>query len=276
MAETEVETILREIRERVLAQQRSGRDVAVAGALTSNGANGAGEPGSPGQVAQLAQFPQFPQSPSPGQSESLAAGNLSLINSYLTTTARAWDRLPPVVSNRSGFVARVELWLKRRLRTATRWFTWEQVNFNAAVHHALRDMLPVFAAYEAELQKLRAQLADAETRVEAQAEARAEARAKEFGQALAAQASDLQAQIETQSRANERRSEARTNQIASQLVALVNELRERDAHLRDEQRVCYKQLALENTEAAVLEDRARRKTEASLEELTKRVEQLEK
>ena len=72
--------------------------------------------------------------------ETLTAENLSLIESYLTTTARAWDRLPPLVSNRSGLIARVELWLKRQLKRATHWYTWEQVNFNAAVHHALRDL----------------------------------------------------------------------------------------------------------------------------------------
>ena len=43
------------------------------------------------------------------------ADNLALINSYLTTTGRAWDRLPPLVSNRSGLSARIELWLKRNL-----------------------------------------------------------------------------------------------------------------------------------------------------------------
>lgn len=255
MAETEVETILREIRERVLAQQPSGRDVATS--LATNGGNGA-EPASSIQVGQLAQVA------SSGQTETIAAGNLSLINSYLTTTARAWDRLPPVVSNRSGLVARVELWLKRNLKRATRWYSWEQVNFNAAVHHALRDLLPIFAAYEAELRKLRAQLADAE--------ARAEERAKEFEQALAAEANHLQTQNQAQIRANELRNQHED----AQLAAVVNELRESIAHLQDEQRVCYKQLALETTEAAVLEDRARRKTEILLEELQRRIEQLEK
>ncbi len=225
---------------------------------TTNGGNGAGETGSSKQIAR------------PGESETLAGGNLSLINSYLTTTARAWDRLPPVVSNRSGLSARLELWLKRQLKRATRWYAWEQVNFNAAVHHALRDLLPVLLAYEAELQKLRARLADAEARNEAQANA-----ANELSQALTAQASELQAQSRATETRIDTRSEARSNQVASQLAALVNELRERDAHLRDEQRVCFKQLALEASEAAVLEDRARRKTEAMLEELQRRVEQLE-
>src|SRR5882762_4978238 len=145
MAETEVEIILREIRERVLSEQRAGQEVARSSKRATSGGNGAGD-----SVVDGTQ-----------DSGAFAAESLALLNSYLTTTARAWDRLPPVVSNRSGLSARVELWLKRRLRAGTRWFTWEQVNFNAAVHHALRDILPMLAAYEQELEKLRAKM-DAE------------------------------------------------------------------------------------------------------------------
>ena len=247
MAETEVETILREIRERVLAQERAGQNLAARNSLVTSGDNGAGEPGSPRPIARS------------GDNETLAGGNLSLINSYLATTARAWDRLPPVVSNRTGLVAHVELWMKRHLRRATRWYSWEQINFNAATHHALRDLLPVLAANEAELRKLRAQLAASE--------AREETRANEFAQSLSAKSNEL----EEQARANE----ARNSQVDAKLAALVNELRERCDRLQDEQRVCYKQLAIETTEAAVLDDRARRRTEALLEELARRVEQLE-
>lgn len=211
MAETEVENILREIRERVLSQERSGQDVAASAAVRSAMANGTN--GSSGQQ---------------GHSETVAAESLALINSYLTTTARAWDRLPPLVSNRSGLGARLELWLKRRLRAGTRWFTWEQVNFNAAVHYALRDMLPLLSTYEQELGRLRAQ------------------------------------------------AEARQIELTALRIQVVRELRERDEHLHDEQRVCFKQLALETTEAAVLEDRARRQNETLLQELSRRVEQLEK
>ena len=231
MAETEVESILREIRERVLSQQRAGQEVAASGAARTaigNAGNGASDAG----VARSGDSPP--------------AENLALISSYLTTTARAWDRLPPLVSNRSGLAARLELWLKRRLRAGTRWFTWEQVNFNAAVHHALRDLLPLLAAYEQELGKLRAQI-------------RAEAEARQT--ALEQQQTDLTTQLAP---------------IRARLAELVRELRERDERLQEEQRVCFKQLALETSEGAVLEDRARRKTEALLEELTRRVEQLEK
>jgi len=243
MAKTEVETILREIRERVLSEQR---DVTTTRPATTNGGNG---PGAPLQIAN-------------DDSQPLAV-NLSLIESYLTTTARAWDRLPPLVSNRSGFIARVELWLKRRLRAGTRWFTWEQVNFNAAVHHALRDLLPVLSAHEQELQTLRAQLAESEGR----------RRALEIElERLTEQQSELRNMIETQRRATD----LQRDQGDARFARLANELRERDERLQDEQRVCFKQLALETSEAAVLEDRARRKTESLLEGLSQRIKQLEK
>jgi hypothetical protein len=215
MAETEVETILREIRERVLSEQRAGQDAERRSKRSSVTTGGNG-----GDSA-------FDGSQDTG---TFAGESLALLNSYLTTTARAWDRLPPVVSNRSGLSAKIELWLKRHFKRATRWYAWEQVNFNAAVHHALRDLVPLLSTYEQELEKLRAQMA---------------------------RQSDL----------------AETN---NRLADLVRELRERDEHLRDEQRICYKQLALERSEGAVLEDRARRKTEALLEELARRVEEMDK
>ena len=248
MAETEVESILREIRERVLSQQRAGKDVTATRSAITNGGNGAGESGPLQQI------------PNQSDNETLAAENLSLINSYLTTTARAWDRLPPLVSNRSGPIARVELWLKRRLRAGTRWFTWEQVNFNAAVHHALRDLVPVLSAHEREL---RAQLGEAEAR---------RTELEQYQAGLTAQLNELRTEIDEHGRATE----TQRNQVDARFAELVNELRERDERLRDEQRVCFKQLALETSEAAVLEDRARRKTEALLEELQRRVERLEK
>ena len=220
MAETEVESILREIRERVLSQQRTGSDSSATRSAMTNRGNGTGDSGARQQITN--------------DNETLSAENLSLIESYLTTTARAWDRVPPLVSNRSGSIARVELWLKRQLKRATHWFTWEQVNFNAAVHQSLRELLPVMAAHEHELQALRAQFA---------------------------KLSEL---------------EAVSGKTETRVEGLENELRERDAHLRDEQRVCFKQLALETSEAAVLEDRARRRAEALLEELQRRVGKLEK
>jgi hypothetical protein len=53
-----------------------------------------------------------------------------------------------------------------------------------------------------------------------------------------------------------------------------DEQRERIQHVLDEQRVCLRQLALQNSEQAVLADRARRGTELLLEQLTKRLDQV--
>jgi len=237
MAETEVESILREIRERVISQQQDEESSAVSSAMTnrSNGAHDA--------EALL------------HDNETLLA-NLSLIESYLTTTARAWDRLPPLLSNRTGLIARIELWLKRQLKRATRWFTWEQVNFNASVHHALRDLLPILSAQANELRRQR--------------EA-AEARKTELGDQL----DELRSDIDAQDRAVRTQGDQMAS-LSAQLGQLVNEVREGNQRLRDEQRVCFKQVALETSEAAVLEDRARRKTEILLEELQRRVDRLEK
>jgi hypothetical protein len=252
MAETEVESILREIRERVISQQQ-GVTATAARSATANGTNGS------------AGFPDSYLTQQVG--ETLATENLALISSYLTTTARAWERLPPLVSNRSGLAARLELWLKRRLKSGTRWFTWEQMNFNAAVHHALRDMLQVLSAYEQELGKLRTE-----------ANAVKEARRIEFERhqteltAQRAEIETLRLIVETQRLA----AEAQRVQVDARLVKLARELRERLELLQDEQRVLFKQLALEASEATMLEDRARRKSEALVEELKRRVEELEK
>ncbi len=267
MSETEVESILREIRERVLSQQRAGQDVAATAAERTTGNEGNGAFDSAATTKPTRQ----------GDADIAARENLALINSYLTTTARAWNRLPPLVSNRSGTAARVELWLKRQLKRATRWYAWEQVNFNAAVHHALRDLLQVLTAYERELATLRAKIdAGAGLRVEFEQQ-RAEIIAQRAE--LRAEIAEIQAATEARRAATEALQmamEAQRADLNSRLTELVNELRERDERLQGEQQVTLKQLALKTSEADVLEDRARRKTEKLLEELTRRVEQLER
>lgn len=263
MAEPEVESILREIRERVLSQQRSGHNaVPSVRTTTGNHANGASESGPTGQMTRR------------GAPQAVVAESLALIDSYLTTTARAWDRLPPLVSNRSGAAARFELWVKQHLKRATRWYAWEQVNFNAAVHHALRDMLQVLATYERELGTLHAQadVANEQRRIEFERnQIEFERNQTEFATLraeIAAQRAKIQAETGL--------ANTHKGQVEARLTELLKELRERDEHLRDEQRVCFKQLALETSEAAMLEARARQTSKALLEELTRRIEQLEK
>jgi hypothetical protein len=241
MADTEVENILREIRERVYAEEEA---AAAAREGSSNGVPAARE-----------------------NSASRAAGSLPSLDSYLTTTARAWDRLPPVISNRSGTTARLELWLKRYFKRATRWYAWEQVNFNAAVHHALGEMAQLLAANEKTIAGLQEQL-DAEKA----------ARQSERQQQTSAQAlrSEVSRQLGEHRQSLDAAMNNRTVEVDRRLAEIVDELRESIARLQDEQRVSYKQLSLEKGEAAVLEDRARRKTEALLEELERRVRELEK
>ena len=93
-------------------------------------------------------------------------GALARMEVDLAITERSWSRLPPLTSNRRGWVARVELWVKRALKRATHWLTWEQVNFNAAVNHSLRATHETLTAHERQLAELRAQVEQLTARAE--------------------------------------------------------------------------------------------------------------
>lgn len=122
--------------------------------------------------------------------ETATAEALARLEAYLMTTARAWDQLPPIVSNRSGGMARLELWIKAKARALARWFTWEQVNFNAAVHHAIRDTRQSLSDHDDALRALRNQLRqETETRQKETA-----ARAQE-AEALAGDIEEQRAEI---------------------------------------------------------------------------------
>lgn len=225
MVDEEVESTLREIRERVrktaVLEADSPRAVLSSGANVSNAPRGESAARTPETMAR--------------------------IDAYLTTTARAWDRLPPLISNRSGGLARLELWVKRRFKQATRWYSWEQINFNAAVHHALRDTLDALLDMEQQLRQLRTEMA---------------ARTQQIKQnqiemvTQRAEMDSYRAQMEAEQR-------ARSLEVAD----LGRELRERDGQRLEEQRVCFKQLSLEMSEAEVLLDRARRDIESRLDKL---------
>ncbi|PYS80469.1 MAG: hypothetical protein DMF67_20260 [Acidobacteria bacterium] len=132
MVDHEVEDTLREIRERVLAEsaQAAGPLAVQPNGPAANGADA-------GQAAQA-------NGRAPGEA-------LARLQANLATTERAWSRLPPLVSYRRGLAARLELWVKRQIKRAAHWFTWEQVNFNSAVHHALGDAHEALAAHEQRL-----------------------------------------------------------------------------------------------------------------------------
>ena len=183
----------------------------------------------------------------------------------LPVMARAWDRLPPVVSNRTGTLARLELWIKEKLRAAFRWFTWEQINFNSATYQTLLEVVESLKAYEQQL----AAISDA---LEAQREELQQLAAKlpwvttqieQVDRKQLALIAQLNARLEGLSQlAKDEQTETH-----ARLAGVVSEFRARDEQLSDEQRVCYKQLSLELSESRILEDRARRELEARLTKL---------
>lgn len=338
---SEVETILNEIRERVRAteRERAGVNVAIQDESSHNPVTAPTANGN-----------------SP-QSESLAR-----VSAHLMTTSRAWDRLPPVFSNRSGLTARLELWIKARCKVLANWFTWEQVNFNAAVHHALSETLEALSAHEKQLRALRSELnreaesgrisleknerelralrdeietlasesrrhaakqsadlerqsaaaetltretkaalgaitarlselaetserlskqstemagrfseqsADLDARLLQHATA-ADAQAPEQSARLSEQAAEFNPQLSTQALELNKHLSELAAEISSRLAGLATEISQVSNDLREEQRVCFKQLSLEASEAAVLEDRGRRAIESRLGKLEKR------
>lgn len=65
------------------------------------------------------------------------------------------DLLPPVQTTRAGAAGRAELWLKRRLARATRWFTFAQVEHDRQVARALAEVEAALLVQDAQLKALR-------------------------------------------------------------------------------------------------------------------------
>jgi tryptophan 2,3-dioxygenase len=276
----DVETILKEIRNRVVSDVRA------------NEANAGTEATSNGSLPQT------------NQNESLTR-----VTAHLAVTGRAWDRLPPVFSNRHGTLARLELWLKRKSKSLTRWFTWEQVNFNRAVKDALSDVIEILKAEAQELAILRGQLthemhrqfttlragADDQARELREMEARlqqADAALARVTQIVTSLTDEREGRLSTLVREHATL-ELEHSKLANQVIDLAGQLRAEDqqiksqqdeeinrrlsvlaAELKEEQRVCFRQVSLEANESAVLEDRARRALLARLEELEESVKAL--
>lgn len=257
----EVERILHEIRDRVRAEeeQRVG-SAAFAGTPEARIANSL--------VASTAE-------PRGEDAEALAR-----VSAHLTTTARAWDRLPPVFSNRRGAAARLELWIKVRLKSLSRWFTWEQVNFNSAVHHALSDTLQALSVNTQELARLRMEMdkesnawreQDREIRGDLEAQAAnqkaqfvaLEREVRKISEIIS-RMTELATEMNVRLAESKTETNTRLSQLASEMTAQLSQLA---AEVRAEQRVCFKQLSLEASEATVREDRGRRSIQARLEKL---------
>jgi small-conductance mechanosensitive channel len=250
MVDEEVEKVLREIRERVIAEERQLQSTKLS--------------------SHPSQFSENGTSPSAGLRETDTAESLSLISSYLTTTARAWNRLPPVVSNRTGTLGRLELWIKQQAKRATNWFTWEQVNFNAAVHHALRDSLQNLRRTEESLDKSREELRGEIRKLNELIQQHSEALNSERNER----------QVENERRVHEvaalrMQLDQAAAELRSAVAYAVAESRERSDNVKEEQRVCLKQIALETSETAIMEDRARRKADELIADLGRRLEKLE-
>jgi len=279
MVDQEVEATLREIRERVRAEAASRAPAQTTPATI--------EPGAAPVAA----------------ARGTAADAIARMHANAATTERAWSRLPPLMSYRSGAAARFELWLKRLVKRAAHWFTWEQVNFNSAVHHSLADAREALAAHEQVIERLRAEVAslhqslEGQMRAELEAErakseahhaesearhaelgarmARAESRAESELARLGGLIADTAAQLRSEQAASAESLsagqreilEALRGELESYAAALRREAREQVSDVLEEQRVCFRQLSLESTEAAVAQDRARRLTESRLEAL---------
>jgi len=236
MIDQEVETVLREIRERVTSQP--------------NISTGSGQTDGNGNVKSQ---------PTTTAATGHSSEPISLLNAHLTTTARAWNRLPPVFSNRSGTAARVELWIKARLKALTRWFTWEQVNFNAAVHHALGEILRALNEQQATIDSIRAQLVTSQTDLQNQQR----------------EMNALVAEMRGEFEAARTRSESLGVELRGAIEAARSEATALVLDLENEQRVSYKQLSLESTEAVVSTDQKQRRIVALLEEMSQRIKLLE-
>lgn len=186
---------------------------------------------------------------SPDKSGALgsANGDLERLHAGVVNARRAQNQLPPVTTYRQGFVARLELWVKGKLKNATRWFTWEQANFNAATVTSLESTQRLLAQLEAGLSDLRSRI---------------------HGHAFA----DHDGSITDV--------EARLAKLESSVQAVLKEIQTERAEqtrridlLIEEQRVCFRQLALEISETAVVSDRAKRNLEMQLAELSRRLDE---
>ena len=156
----------------------------------------------------------------------------------LSVMARAWDRLPPVVSNRTGTFARLELWIKEKLRAAFRWFTWEQVNFNSATHQTLLEVVEALNRYEQHLTELRENV-DAEREELKQLAATLPSLTTHVEQVDRKQLA-LIAQLNARLEGLSQLAKDQHAETHARLVEAAAESRVRDEQLSDEQRVCYK------------------------------------
>lgn len=273
MPDLEVENTLREIRERVLGEARARAPEAAAPVTLSTLPRPTADAGPDGGGFAYAYAPE----------------PLARMDANLATTGRAWSRLPPMLSYRRGAAARLELWLKRLIARATHWFTWEQVNFNSAVHHALGDARAAMGAHEQALAHLRADIlttlraeadADRASVTElaahaegllarlAQAEARFESQGAQLRQAFAAGLARLaEAERASATALREELGQELRGELGARVESLRGELGARDESLRGELGARDEALHAEtNARAAELQAELRERLDGLLEE----------
>lgn len=213
MVDTEVREILSEIRERVRAEAEQ--------------ASGSQELVRPESL--------------PDADEARTPELLARLEEHSRTTLRAWNRLPPLTTKRGGLLARIELWFKRQMRRATHWYAWEQINFNAAVKDALRDVTAALSNHERELVELRQELAGLP-----QMQSELASHLSAFETALLG--FERRLDDSTVEGGQALREEVRA--VQAEVNALRGRLEESLTHLGEEQRVLFKQLSLEIKETA--------------------------
>lgn len=175
---------------------------------------------------------------------------ISRAQANLAIADRARDQLPPVTTYRRGRSSTIELWLKRLIKRLTHWFTWEQVNFNAAVHRSLNDTLSTLQKLERQVDTMRAELDDT------------------------ASLADLRNRLAAL--------ESRFALIEDRLTATPNddtapdriEQQKNFDLMLTEQRVCFKQLSLEISETGKVVARTERNLQTQLDELARRIEEI--
>lgn len=174
-----------------------------------------------------------------------APAELDRLRADLAIARRAQDRLPPVTSSRHGRIARFELWIKRGLKRALRWLTWEQTNFNAATAASLANIVAILS----QLQKNITDLRDSVDR-------NANVPDADVSPAIEIRLGDIERQLRT--------------------VLTTFESDGLPQRLREEERVYFRQLELQISEALVISDRAKKNFQVQLDGLARRLDELEK
>lgn len=175
---------------------------------------------------------------------------ISRAEANLAIAERAKNQLPPLTTYRHGLSSRIELWVKRLVKRLTHWFTWEQVNFNAAVNHSLNDTLSALRKLERQLSAMRVDLDDT-------------ARFADLESRLAALESRF-ASIDDRITATPGGEVDQERTVQQETFDLI----------LSEQRVCFKQLSLEISETRKVVARTERNLQTRMDELARRLEEV--